>query len=97
MSEESPDIEGLKNQLKELESLLLLSDEELKQHLIEDIEEHFSDPNKIALLRKSYEETFKKLEGVLMFLEGLVKAVEGLDRTQIGPEALNRILLNDKA
>lgn len=81
-SETTPNVEALTEQLEELKKILKLSDDELKAHLIADLEETFSSPESIKSLRTTYEETFKKLEGMLLFLEGLSKMAVGLEKTK---------------
>lgn len=73
MSEAQPNIEEMKKQLDELRDFLDLNDKKLKNKLLNDVKDQFSSKEKIKQLRESYEASYTKLEGMIMFMEGLSK------------------------
>jgi hypothetical protein len=73
MSEEKPNIEEMKKQLDELREFIELSDKKMKNKLLNDVKDQFSSKEKVAALRESYEASLTKLEGMIMFVEGLSK------------------------
>ncbi|MBU1173450.1 MAG: hypothetical protein KKD44_28100 [Proteobacteria bacterium] len=91
MTEENkPNVEDVKKQIEEIRTLLTLSDDELKAMLIKEIEDMFSDPEKIKEMRAGYDFSIKQLEGATMMLEGLQKMADGMGQSMNISESISK-------